>query len=65
MITTACVGRTSWFCGNFYHEVSIYRDGDLIDRKQVMCCDDEEEATLYAISISKELTQEEKDNFVF
>ena len=65
MITTTCIGRTSWACGNFYHEISIYRDDELIDKQQVMCCEDDEEASYYAISLSKKLTQEEKENYMF
>ena len=65
MITTSCVGRTAFLTGNFYHEVSIYRDDELIDKRQVMCCEDEEEASYYAVSISKALTKEEKENYEF
>ena len=65
MITTKCVGQTAWFTGNFYHEVSIYRDDELIDKISVHCCEDDEEASYYAVSLSKALTQEEKENYEF
>lgn len=65
MITTNCIGKSAWATGNFYHEVSIYRNDEMIDKQQVMGCEDEEEASYYAISLSKKLTQEEKDNYIF
>ena len=65
MITTKVQGVSAWFTGNFYHEVSIYRDDEQIDKISVHCCEDEEEASYYAVSLSKELTQEEKDNYIF
>ena len=65
MITTSVCGRTAYLTGNFYHYVRIYRNNELVDTQQVMCCEDEEEASYYAVSLSKELTQEEKENYMF
>ena len=65
MITTSCSGLIGWATGNFYHEVKIYRDDLLIDTLSVQCCEDEEEASYYAVSLSKQLTQEEKENYMF
>lgn len=65
MITTTCEGRTSWLCGNFYHYVKIYRDNEFLESFEVHCCEDDEEASYYAISLSKKLTQEEKENYMF
>lgn len=65
MIETQCQGMTSFMCGNFYHEVSIYRDKKQVDCLKVYGCEDSEEASYYAVSISKELTQKEKDNYCY
>ena len=65
MITTEVKGVISYLCGNFYHEVSIYRDDELIDKVKVHCCEDNEEASNYAISISKALTKQEKQSWGF
>ena len=65
MISTQVQGKVSFMCGNFYHQVNIYRDDKLIDTLNVHCCEDDEEASYYAITISNKLTKEEKDNYVF
>lgn len=65
MITTKVIGKSAWATGNFYHEVSIYRDDELIEKISVHCCEDDEEASYYAVSLSKALSQEEKENFMF
>ena len=65
MITTETYGQTSWCCGNFYHEVNIFRDNNLIDTIHVHGCEDNEEASYYAISLSNKLTQEEKENYIY
>ena len=65
MIKTRCQGCTSFMCGNFYHLVDIYRNGDLIDTQKVFCCEDKEEASYWAVHISKKLTKEEKENYIF
>ena len=65
MITTNCYGQTSWLCGNFYHVVEIFRNDIKIDELHVHCCDDSEEASYYAVSISEELTEEEKRNYIY
>lgn len=65
MITTYAQGKIAFMTGNFYHEVSIYRDDELIDKISVHACEDDEEASYYAVSLSHKLTQEEKDNYVF
>lgn len=65
MITTYAQGKIAFMGGNFYHEVSIYRDDELIDKISVHCCEDDEEASYYAISLSHKLSQEEKENYEF
>lgn len=65
MITTKCIGQTAYITGNFYHKVKIYRDNELVDTINVFCCEDEEEASYYAVSISKELTQQEKEDYCY
>ena len=64
-IETYCHGQTSWACGNFYHVVEIYADDIKVDEKHVHGCEDNEEASYYAVSISNALTQEEKYNYEF
>lgn len=65
MITTYAQGKVAFMTGNFYHEVSIYRDDELIDKISVYACEDDEEASYYAVSLSHKLTQEEKQNYIF
>lgn len=65
MITTEVMGCVSPFCGNFYHYVDIFRNGDLIDTLKVFCCEDSEEASYYAVSVSKKLTQKEKEDYCY
>lgn len=65
MITTYVQGKVAFMSGNFYHEVSIYRDDELIDTIKVHCCEDDEEASYYAVSLSHQLTQQEKESYCF
>lgn len=65
MITTECRGMSSFMCGNFYHQVDILRDNELIETLNVFGCEDSEEASYYAVSISKELTQQEKEDYCY
>lgn len=65
MITTECKGMTSFMCGNGYHHVDIYRDNEPIDSLNVFCCEDNEEASYYAVSISKKLTRQEKEDYCY
>ena len=65
MITTECKGMTSFMCGNGYHQVDIFRDNELIETLNVFCCEDSEEASYYAVSISKELSQQEKQDYCY
>lgn len=52
-------------CGNFFHQVDIFKDNELIETLNVFGCEDSEEASYYAISISKQLTQQEKENYCY
>ena len=65
MINTIVNGVSAYLTGNFYHEVKIYRDDELIDIVKVHCCEDSEEASYSAIWLSKKLTQTEKENFCY
>lgn len=65
MITTKVKGVIDWLTGDFYHQVNIYRNKEIIDSKKVMCCEDDEEASYYAVSLSHKLTQQEKENYCF
>lgn len=57
--------QTAWLGGECYHVVEIYADDIKVDEKHVHCCEDNEEASYYAVSISNALTQEEKYNYEF
>ena len=64
-IETNCYIQTSWLCGNAYHVVEIFVDDEKVDEQHIHACEDDEEATLYAVSKCEALTQEEKENFMF
>lgn len=57
--------QTAWLGGECYHVVEIFADEQKVDEKHIHACEDEEEASYYAVSISDQLSQEEKENYVF